>query len=260
MALPFGVSIGEAVVGSGAIAVSAGAAKILGGRIADWWYQRREKRRERVHEWHREMHELLSEVRSVGRRIQTGRHIDVEAVEELIPATVTLDARVNPPPVAVTRMVHPDVVEKVLQAAGLAYHLAHLPSPDEGADSIAGVMRHQYELLQRLGSDTDVKLETVLEIIGELNQPDNLDITKGEADQILDEFEAEARRELGDFEDMTVDEMMELPWEMVDDVVTAEARQAIIENSIDQYYEIALLNKPREARSALKQSEENLFS
>lgn len=59
---------------------------------------------------------------------------------------------------------------------------------------------------------------------------------------------------------MTVDEMMELPWEMVDEVVTAEARQAIIEYNVDQYYQIALLDKPGGARSALEQSEEDLFS
>jgi len=50
-----------------------------------------------------------------------------------------------------------------------------------------------------------------------------------------------------------------LPWEIVDNVASAETRQRIVEFAIQQYYQICLLEKPNEAKNALEESEEQLF-
>jgi hypothetical protein len=42
-------------------------------------------------------------------------------------------------------------------------------------------------------------------------------------------------------------------------VASAETRQRIVEFAIEQYYEICLLDKPKEAANALEESEEHLF-
>lgn len=255
MALPFGISLGEITVAGVAIA----AVKIGGSKVIDWWRDRRSDRREHVHDWHRGMQDHLSHVRSVGRRVQTSRKVDLDDIEELIPTVSSLDAQVNTPPSGVHSMVDRETFAKTRRAAGLAYHLAHLPESDRDAESIAGVMRHQYNLLQELDVETDVEMGDVLEIIGEISQPEELDVSAEEAEEILDEFEKEADRRMEEAEEMTVDELMELPWHEVDRVVSERACSDIVRFSIDQYYEKALLEAPKEARAALQESEETLF-
>lgn len=255
MILSFGITLGEITVAGVALV----AVKIGGSKLIDWWRDRRSSRRERVHDWHRELQDYLSDVRSVGRRVQNDRKIDLEKIEELIPATTAMDARVNTPPSGVLSMVDRDTFAKTRRAAGLAYHLAHLPAPDQNADSIAGVMRHQYKLLQELEVETDVEMGDVLEIIGAISQPEELDLSTKEAKEILDAFEKKADRRMEDAEEMTVDELMELPWGEVDQVISERARRDIVRFSIDQYYEIALLEAPKEARAALQESEDRLF-
>lgn len=45
----------------------------------------------------------------------------------------------------------------------------------------------------------------------------------------------------------------------VDEVISQRARRDIVRFSIEQYYEIALLKAPKEARAALQESEDRLF-
>lgn len=255
MIILFGLTLGEITVAS----VSLAAIKIGCSKLIDRWSDRQSNRRERVHDWHREMQDYFSQVRSVGRRVQTNRKVNLDKIEELIPTTAAMDARVNTPPSGVKSMVDRDVFTTVRHATGLAYHLTHLPEPDRDADSIAGVMHHQYKLLQELDVETDVEMGDVLEIIGEISQPEELDISAEEAERILDSFEEEADRRMEEAEKMTVDELMELPWQEVDRIVSERARRELVRFSIDQYYEKALLEAPGGARSALQESEEELF-
>lgn len=205
------------------------------------------------------MQRHLSDVRSVGVRVQTGRRVDVDEVEGLTPTAVEMESKVNPEPVDVKSLVDDDVRATVRQAAGLVYHFTHLPQPEEDEDSVAGVMRHQYQILQEIDSDTDVALDDVLEIVGGFEQFDGLEISDEEGEKMLEEFEEESLQRMENAEDMTVDELMELPWEIVDNVVTPETRQKIVEYAIEQYYEICLLEKPQEAKNKMERSEEVLF-
>jgi hypothetical protein len=229
--------------------------------LISWWVYKIKKRRERVYDWHREMQDIFSSVISVGRRLKMKERtgVDLGKVEELIPEASKLDAQVNTPPSGVEKMVDDQVFGDVKKAAGLAYHLVHLPAPEKYADSIAGVMRHQYEMLQVLDRDTDVEMRKALDVIGEIAQPEDIDITEEEAEQILSEFEDAADRRVEEAEEMTVDELMQLPWEEVDRVVSPSVRQELVQFSVDQYYDKALLEIPRQARKALADSEEAIF-
>jgi len=249
--------LGQVTVLGLVVAVAGFASK----RMVDWWRDRKVRQKERVREWHKEMLQAFSEIRSVGTRLKANRrgNFEVDILEELIDPTKRLDAHANPPPPSVFTMVDQNILESVEQAAGIAYHFAHLPKPEENEDSIAGILRHQHEILQELDVDTDVEVGDVIEIIGEISQPDELDISKGEAKRILEDFEEEANRRMENTEDMTVDEFMELPWEEVDRMISKEARQKLIQSSVEQYYEKALLEKPQEAKKAINASENQLF-
>lgn len=257
MALPFGATLGE-VTGVG---ILSGALTLGVSKLLDWWRSRVEARRERVYEWHREMQNLFSEVISVGQRLKVKRRtgIDPDEVEELIPVVSDLDARVNTPPQGVVRMVQQDVLEEVQRAASITYHLVHFPAPDRDADSIAGLMRHQYRLLHESDVNTNVEMRNVIEVIGEVHQPEAVDMSEEEAERILDRFEKEADRRMNGAEEMTVDELMQLPWTEVDRVISAEVRQELVQFSVEQYYEKALLEMPRMARRSLNQSQNDLF-
>jgi hypothetical protein len=230
-------------------------------RAVDWWRDRRVRQKERVRDWHKDMLQAFSEIRSVGTRLKTNRRgdIEVDLLEELIEPTKKLDAHANPPPPSVFTMVDRNVRQRVEQAAGVAYHFAHLPKPEENEDSIAGVLRHHYKILQELDADTDVEVGDVIEVIGEISPPDELDVSEGEAKQILEEFEKEANKRMENTENMTVDEFMELPWEEVDRMISAESRQELIRSSVEQYYKKALLEKPQEAKRAINESEKQIF-
>jgi hypothetical protein len=257
MRLPFEVTLGQVTILGFVFAVAGFASK----RAVDWWRDRKVRRKERVKDWHKEMRQAFSEIRSVGTRLKANRrgNFEVDILEELIAPTKRLDAHANPPPPSVFTMVDRNVLESVEQAAGIAYHFAHLPKPEEDEDSISGVIRHHYEILQELDADTDVEVGDVIEIIGEVSQPDEIDISESEAKQILDDFEKEANQRMDNTEDMTVDEFMELPWEEVDRLISTEARQKLIQSSVEQYYETALLEKPQEAKRAINESEKQLF-
>lgn len=257
MALPFGITVGQISV----VGVLGGAATLGASKLWDWWRDRVKARRKRVHEWHRDMQEAFSEAISVGHRLKVGERtgIDLGEVDELIPVASNMDALVNTPPSGVTRMVREDVFYDVQRAAGLVYHFVHLPEPDQDADSIAGVMRHQYGLLEVLDMDTDVEMGKVLEVIGEVAQPEDVDVSEAEAKQILDRFEEEADRRMETVEEMTVDELMQLPWEEVDQMVSEQARRELVQFSVEQYYEKALIEIPKKARSALNDSEDELL-
>lgn len=257
MQVPFDITWGQVTI-AGVILTFAG----FGVRFTlNWWRDRRARRRERVRDWHKNMRDAFSDVRSVGIRLKTGRRNDVnpDIVSEVTEPAKELDARANPPPPSVLAMVDPNLRERIEESAGIAYHFAHLPEPDEDEDSIAGVMRHHYEILQELDVDTTVEIADVLDIISEVSEPDNLDITEDEATRILEDFEKEADQCMEDSEDMTVDQFMDLPWEKVDRVVSKEARQSLIQSSVEQYYEMALVQKPQEAKKAIAKSEENIF-
>lgn len=257
MVLPFGITVGEiTVVGFLAVAVPLGVSKLW-----DWWQYRVEARRERVYEWHREMQDLFSKVIIVGMHMETNQRtgVDLGDVAELVPIASALDARVTTPPQGVLGMVQRDVFEDVRRAAGLTYHLVRLPTPDQDADSIAGVMRHQYRLLQELEVDTDVAMRNVVEVIGEIRLPEEVDVSDGEVERILAKFEEEADRRMVDAEEMTVDELMKLPWNEIDRVLSTEGRRELVQFIVEQYFEKVLLEIPRQARSSLRQSQDDLF-
>lgn len=107
--------------------------------------------------------------------------------------------------------------------------------------------------------DTDVEMGKVLEVIGEIAQPKDVDISQEEAEQILARFEDRADRRMEEAEKMTVDELMQLPWQEVDRVVSEQARRELVQFSVEQYYEKALIEIPLKARSALNGSEAELF-
>lgn len=257
MVLPFGITLGQITV----VGVLGGAGTLGASKLWDWWRDRVKARRQRVHDWHRDMQEAFSESISVGRRLKVRKRtgVDLGEVEELIPVASDLDAKINTPPPGVRRMVREDVFHDVRRAAGLVYHFVHLPEPDQDADSIAGVMRHQYGILDVLEMDTDVEMGKVLEVIGEIAQPKDVDISQEEAEQILARFEDRADRRMEEAEKMTVDELMQLPWQEVDRVVSEQARRELVQFSVEQYYEKALIEIPLKARSALNGSEAELF-
>lgn len=207
------------------------------------------------------MQDLFSDVISVGRRLKDRKRtgVDLGEVAELIPVASDLDAQVNTPPSGVKRMIRDDVLYDVQRASGLEYHFVHLPEPEQDAESVAGVLGHQYWLLQVLDKDTDGELGKVLDIIGEVAQPEDVDVSRDGAKRILGRFEEAADRRMEDAEEMTVDELIELPWEEVDRVVSEEARRELMQFSVEQYYEKALLEIPRKARSALDNSQKRLF-
>lgn len=226
-----------------------------------WRRNRIETRQERVYEWHRETHKKFAKVTSVGQRMKIKQRtgVDLGKVEELIPVASDLDALINPPPPGVIEMVEHDVFDDVRRAAGLTYHLVHLPAPEQNTDSIAGIMRHQYRLLQELEVDTDVEMRNVVEVIGEIRLPEEVDIGDEEGERILDKFEEEADRRMEDAEEMTVDELMKLPWNEVDRVLSTEGRRKLVRFIIEQYFEKVLLEIPRHARNSLRQSQDDLF-
>lgn len=255
--LPFGITLGQITV----VGVLGGAVTFGASKLWDWWRGRVRTRRERVYEWHRDMQELFSDVISVGRRLRVRQRtgIDLGEVEELIPVASDLDTQVNTPPPGVEQMIQDDVFYDIRRAAGLVYHLVHLPEPEQDANSVAGVIRHQYGLLQVLDMDTDVEMRKVLDIIGEIAHPEEVDVSRDEAKQILGQFEEAADRRMENAEEMTVDELMELPWEEVDQVVSEKARRKLVQFSVEQYFEKALLEIPRKARNSLADSQRELF-
>lgn len=257
MALPFGITLGQiTVLGVLGSAVTLGASKLL-----DRWRDKVKARRDRVYNWHRDLQNSFSDVVSVGRRLKVRERtgVDLGEVEELIPIASKLDAEVNTPPSGVKKMVDRDVFNDVRQATGLVYHFVHLPEPEQDTDSVAGVVRHQYGLLQVLDMDTDVEMRKVLDVIGEVAQPKDVDVSQEEAERVLNRFEEEANRRMEEAEEMTVDELMQLPWEEVDQVVSDEARRELVQFSVDQYYEKAVIEVPRKARSRLQDSQKKLF-
>lgn len=215
--------------------------------------------REQVLDWHRDLQELLSGVISVGRRIQTGRKPAVELIDDLFPVVLRLEAETNTMPVASRLMVESEVQKQIRVASGMAYHLAHLPQPEQESDSVAGVMYHMYEMLDLLGFDTNVEVRKVIEVIGDFDEPDKLGVTKKEAERVLSEFEKESKRQMDEWNEMTVDELMELPWEKVDEVFDESDREKLVEYCVETYYEKALIEKPLRAKSALEESERELF-
>lgn len=164
-----------------------------------------------MYNWHRDMQDFFSEVFSVGKRLKVGERtgIDLGEEEELISVSSDLDAAVNTPPAGVKRMVDGGVFYEIQRATGLVYHFVHLPGPEQDADSVAGVMRHQYKILDILDVDTDTEMSKVLDVIGKMAQPEDVDISQEEGEQILNRFEEEANRRIEKAEEMTVDELMQ---------------------------------------------------
>lgn len=257
MSLPFGITLGQITV----VGVLGAVATLGASKLWDWRHDHVKARRERVYNWHRDMQDLFSDVISVGRRLKVRERtgVDLGEVEELIPVSSDLDAEVNTPPSGVKRIVDRDVYNDVQRATGLVYHFVHLLEPEQDADSVAGIMRHQYGILKAIDMNTDVEIEKVLEIIGEVAQPKDVDVSQEEGEQILSRFEEEANRRMEEAEEMTVDELMQLPWEEVDRVISDKARKELVQFSVEQYYEKALIEVPRKARNSLRNSQEKLF-
>lgn len=229
---------------------------MLAAILVDKKLDLRIREKERILDWHRDMQNLFSDVISVGRRMRIGREPDIELIDELFPEVAELESKSNTMPTWVRIRVDPEVKRRVVVAAGMAYHLAHLPAPDREADSIAGVIYHFYEMLRHLDADTDVQVREVIDVIGDLDGPSGWDVSEEEAERILEEFESESMRRLDDWEKMTVDELMQLPWQKVDEVLRVEQRRKLVKYCVEVYYEKALIEKPREAKSTLEKSEE----
>jgi|AntDeeMetagen681_2_1112603.scaffolds.fasta_scaffold04101_4 hypothetical protein len=257
MALPVGITLRQITV----LGVLGSAATLGLSKLWDWWRDHVKARRERVYNWHRDLQGLFSDVISVGQRLRVRERtgVDPSELKELIPVASDLDAEVTTPPSGVKRMVDAAVFNDVQKAAGLVYHFVHLSEPEQDEESVAGIMRHQYGLLQVLDLDTDVEMGRVLDAIGEVAKPEDVDVSQEEAEQILNRFEEEANRRMEEANEMTVDELMQLPWEEVDQVVSEEARRELVKFSVEQYYEKAVVEVPRKARSRLQDSQENLF-
>lgn len=262
MALPYGIGIREMAIGAVGVPFMVATGKILFDKAVGWWLNRRKSRRERVRQWHSRVLGLLTEILSSGVSIQASRQVPVEEVLELKETAVELRKEVDPFPPDVRRNVGSDVLSEALTAGGLAFHLTHLPQPDHKEVSIANLFRHQFEILERIGSDTDVTVDEVRDIVTQLHDEvdvGEINITQEEAVTIIDEFEAAVEKELEDAGELTVDELMELPWEMVDEVFSLETRRQLVKYGINQYYEICLVDQPRKAKRAVNDSMEDLF-
>lgn len=225
----------------------------------DLWVDRRARRRERILDWHRDTIKLFGKVISIGRRIRRFRRPREQLLDNLIDETVQLEEKVYSLPIWIEMRVDPKVRHQAQVAAGMAYHLAHIPQPDQDEDSIAGIMYHLSEVMDLIEADTDVQVEKAIEITGEIEYSNDIDMTDEEAKQILEEFEAEAKHKMENWEQMTVDEVMELPWEKVDEIISEDEREKLAEHCINTYYEKALIEKPKNARKALRKSE-NAFA
>lgn len=94
---------------------------------------------------------------------------------------------------------------------------------------------------------------------GGVAQPEGIDISEDEAEQILTRFEEKADQRMEDAEEMTVDELIQLPWGEVDRVVSDQARRELVQFSVEQYYYKALLEIPKKARKLLIDSQDELF-
>lgn len=250
--IPFDVTWGEISI----VSVIGAALLFIVNKRWNLWQRRRERQRKQTLEWHREVQGLFAEVISVGRRIRKSRTLDEELIQELVPTTVKLDSKVNSPPLWVRLKLSNEVQQHVIAAAGIAYHLAHLPQPDRDEDSVAGMMYHLYEISDLVDAETDVEIGEMIELIGGLDPSGAPDLPEEKVDQILDEFEDESKRRMESWEEMTVDELMELPWEKVDQILSDRDREKLIAKLIDTYYEKALIEKPREARNAIQKSEQ----
>lgn len=262
MALPFGIGIGEVVIGAVGIPLTVAGGKILFDKAVGWWLDRRRLRRERVRQWHSNVLGLLTDILSTGVGIQASRRNPVDEVIQLKETAVELRKEVDPFPPEVRRMVEANVLSEALTAGGLAFHLTHLPQPNQEDASIANLFRHQFEILERIGSDTDVTVDEVRDTVTQLQdeiEVDDIGITEEEADTIITEFESAIDKELDDSGDLTVDEIMELPWDRVDDVFTPEIRRHLVNHGVNQYYNICLVDQPRKAKSAVSESIDELF-
>ncbi|WP_232703516.1 hypothetical protein [Halobacterium wangiae] len=194
--------------------------------------------------------------------VQSSRRIDLDEIEALKPDTVDLQKKVDPFPLSVRRMVDGETLGTTRVAAGLAFHLTHLPTPPkEDEVPVARLIRHQYEIVQRLGQNSDVTVEEVMAVLDEIEDldGDELSVSPEEAEEIMAEFEQKARAQIEDLGEFTVDELMELPWEMIDDVIDEEARRDIVRHAVTQYYQKALIDKPQQAKRMLEVSEEELL-
>lgn len=262
MALPFGIGIRGVAIGAVGIPLVIATGKILFDRAIEWWFDRRRSRRERVRQWHSRVLELLTDILSTGVRLQASRRDPVDEVLQLKETAVELRKEVDPFPPEVRPVVDTDVLSEALTAGGLAFHLTHLPQPDQEDASIANLFRHQFEILERIGSNTDVTVDEIRDVVTQLPgefDADEIGITKEEADTIVGEFEAELDKELEDSGQFTVDEIMELPWERVDEVFAPDARRRLVKHGVNQYYDICLVDQPRKAKSAVSESMDELF-
>ncbi len=118
------------------------------------------------------------------------------------------------------------------------------------------MMYHLYRVADLVDADTDVEVGELIELIGGLDPSGTPDLSEEKADQILQEFEDESQRRMETWEEMTVDELMDLPWEKVDQILSERDRVKLIRQCIEAYYEQALIEKPREARNAIQESEQ----
>lgn len=223
-------------------------------------FTRFERYRQEIEDWHNEVDEQLTGVLSVGVPMQTAREFSTDGVTEAREAANNLRNLVEPPPHPVKSTVDDEVLMKVARAAGMSWHLVHVTDFAEGS-SVADIVDHHFEIAERLDSDLEVDIDTVMELVGTFRAPsEDLDITHDEADEMIGEFREMARREIESGRVEKVEDMRVLPWKKVDEVVSGETRKELIGYIVRESYQMCLVDAPREAKNALKESRKKDFS
>lgn len=235
--------------------LGAGFAVSLGSGYLIYRLTLRERYREKVLDWHRDTKKKFSEVRSLGTRMNIPRKADPEYLEEIRPIAAELHSDVNHAPFWITARVNHNVMRRIRIAAGVVYHFAHLPTPQREADSIAGLIYHWYELIELLDLDSEIQVREVLEKFGNWDAFDDPNVNEEEGKRLLEEFEAAAEGQLTDWEAMTVEELMDLPWDRVDRVFSESDREQFIDQFVHDFSEQALVDLPADAIDVLSESE-----
>lgn len=209
-------------------------------------------------EWHSDVRKLFGQIESKGSILTKPRKIDAGRLDGLCDTAVELRTKTAPPPYYVRKHVEHELLGDVRKASLIIYHFVHMPTPQRDADTISGLMSHYIELVNLLGNDTEKEVREIIDQVGSWDPWDDPDVDGVERRVVLEEFQEEAERRLEDWEEMTVAEVMDLPWDRVDDMFSKQDREEFLSGFVDRFAEQVLVEMPREAQSELKNSEESM--
>lgn len=88
--------------------------------------------------------------------------------------------------------------------------------------------------------------------------PESLDITEEEADRIIKDFRATAKRKIESGQVETVADLRCLSWETVDRVISEDSRQEMIDYIVRESYRVCLVEKPKKAKAKIEESREQI--